>query len=157
MQNFFTCTNTYQLNPTINPYPENEESWEAIALLHQHIIIPVRQHFGSENLIITYGFCSNDLRKILSKGKNNVCPAVDQHSAHELNTKGNYICKRLGAACDFRIERLGSDSLISWIRAMHLPFDSIYFYGHHRPIHCSYGPQHKRAVWDMQSGKPRKI
>jgi hypothetical protein len=32
-----------------------------------------------------------------------------------------------------------------WI-VQHTPFDRLYFYGADRPIHVSYGPNHKREV-----------
>jgi hypothetical protein len=75
--------------------------------------------------------------------------------AHEVNRNGQYYCdsrrdrfaNRLGAACDFRILDLPSDALVDWIVAQGLPFDSLYFYGADRPIHISYGPQHKRDIW----------
>jgi hypothetical protein len=67
--------------------------------------------------------------------------------AHEVNRHGRYYCSRLGAARDFRIMEFSSDALVSWIVAQGLPFDSLYFYGGDRPIHISYGPQHKRDIW----------
>ena len=41
--------------------------------------------------------------------------------------------------------------------AQALPFDSLYFYGAERPIHVSYGPQHKRAIWTFTAqGTPTR-
>jgi hypothetical protein len=70
---------------------------------------------------------------------------------------------RLGAACDFRIVGIKSDPLrvtqsdrlVEWILEQQLPFDSLYYYGsdsrsetlRERPIHISYGSQHKRDIW----------
>ena len=51
---------------------------------------------------------------------------------------------RLGAACDFRIVKLESDSdrlcsstyrLVEWILEQQPPFDSLYYYGSERLIH----------------------
>jgi hypothetical protein len=35
-----------------------------------------------------------------------------------------------------------------WV-ATNTPFDRLYFYRRDRPIHVSYGPQHKRALFEM--------
>jgi hypothetical protein len=52
---------------------------------------------------------------------------------------------------------LPSDELVAWIVAQGLPFDSLYFYGVERPIHISYGPQHKRDVWAFtEQGTPTR-
>ncbi len=77
--------------------------------------------------------------------------------AHEVNRHGRYFCQRLGAACDFRILGLPINALVEWIVAQGLPFDSIYFYGADRPIHISYGPQHKRDIWAFTEwGTPKR-
>jgi hypothetical protein len=40
---------------------------------------------------------------------------------------------------------------------MRLRFDSLYFYGDERPIHISYSPQQKRAIWTFgASGVPTR-
>ena len=91
----------------------------------------------------------------LKNGKST--PSLDQHIAHEKNRNGRYYCDRLGAACDFRIMGLGSDALMDWIIDQALPFDSLYYYGTNRPIHISYGPQHKRQIWAFtEKGTPTK-
>jgi hypothetical protein len=133
-----------------------------LAALCQHIIDPVIDGFGRERFQLTYGFCSVDLKRWLAKtdpvtGVKNgiVSPERDQHMAHEVNRNGKYYCSRLGAACDFRIVDLPSDALVAWVLAQGLPFDSLYFYGAERPIHISYGPQHKRDVWAFtEKGTP---
>jgi hypothetical protein len=159
-----TCTQTYRkYADQIDPYPENrEETIPALAALCQHIIDPVIDGFGRERFQLTYGFCSVDLKRWLAKtdpvtGVKNgiVSPERDQHMAHEVNRNGKYYCSRLGAACDFRIVDLPSDALVAWVLAQGLPFDSLYFYGAERPIHISYGPQHKRDVWAFtEKGTP---
>jgi hypothetical protein len=86
-----------------------------------------------------------------------VSPNLDQHMAHEVNRSGKYYCDRLGAACDFKILDLPSDELVESILKQALPFDSLYFYGPDRPIHISYGLQHKRAIWTFTAqGTPTK-
>ncbi|NJL47155.1 MAG: hypothetical protein HC929_06160 [Leptolyngbyaceae cyanobacterium SM2_5_2] len=151
-----TCTQTYnRYADEINPSPKNpEETLPALEALCQHIIDPIIDEFGRDRFHLTYGFCSVDLKRWLAKtdpvtGKKHgiVTPSLDQHMAHEVNRNGQYYCDRLGAACDFRIHNLPSDALVDWIVTQNLPFDSLYFYGHNRPIHISYGPQHKRALW----------
>lgn len=156
LQGFCTCTRTYRkYGNDINPYPQNlEETIPALEALCQHILDPVIDHFGRERFQLTYGFCSKDLKRSLSQKdpetgiKNGrVDPSRDQHMAHEMNRNGKYYCDRLGAACDFRIVGMESDRLVEWILKQRLPFDSLYFYGSDRPIHISYGAQHKREVW----------
>ena len=84
-----------------------------------------------------------------------VNPNLDQHIAHEVNRNGNYYCSRLGAACDFGVVDLLSDELMVWIETHGVPFNSLYFYGAERPIHISYGPQHKRDIWALtEKGTP---
>ena len=164
---FCTCTQTYQrFADQINPFPKNlDETMPALEALCQYIIDPVIDGFGREGFQLTYGFCSVDLKRWLGKkdpvtGKKHgiASPSLDQHMAHEVNRNGRYYCQRLGAACDFRILDLPSDDLVDWIVAQGLPFDSLYFYGVSRPIHISYGPQHKRDIWTFtQQGTPIRM
>ncbi|MGB3401545.1 MAG: hypothetical protein WBA77_02520 [Microcoleaceae cyanobacterium] len=165
LQTFCTCTQTYQkYADQINPFPQNEASVTAIIALNQQIIDPIINHFGYERFQLTYGFCSTDLKRYLEKkdpvtGLKNgrVAPHLDQHMAHEIKKNGQFYCQRLGAACDFRIQDLQSDQLVEWIINQKLPFDSLYFYGSDRPIHISYGPQHKRDIWTFTaSGQPTR-
>ena len=173
LQEFCTCTQTYRkYAELIDPYPKNlEETLPALEALCQHILDPVIDHFGRERFQLTYGFCSKDLKRFLSQkdpetGVKNgrVDPSGDQHMAHEKNRNDKYYCDRLGAACDFQIVELESDRLIEWILEQGLPFDSLYFYGNereasqrYRPIHISYGFQHKREIWTFtEKGTPTK-
>ncbi|MBD2316365.1 hypothetical protein [Phormidium tenue] len=156
LKDFCTCTQTYRrYYDKINPYPQTniEETILALKNLHQWIIDPVIDYFGKDKFCLTYGFCSPDLKKWLSKkdpvtGQKNgrVAPEIDQHMAHEINKKGNYYCSRLGAACDFKITNITSNIIVDWILANRLPFDSLYFYGLERSLHISYGFQHKRDI-----------
>ena len=165
LADFCTCTQTYQkYSQHINPSPRNPDSIVALQNLNQFILEPIIDRFGIETFKLTYGFCSEDLKRYLVKkdpvtGRKNgrVAPNIDQHMAYELNRNGNYFCKRLGAACDFYIVNLASDLLVEWILQHKLPFDSLYFYGKKRPIHISYGWQQKRDIWTFNNtGQPTK-
>lgn len=161
LEELCTCTQTYRkYADRIDPYPENpEETIPALETLCRYILDPVIAHFGRERFQLTYGFCSNDLKRFLAQKdpetgiKNGrVDPSRDQHMAHEKNQTGKYYCDRLGAACDFRIVGLESDRLVKWILEQQLPFDSLYYYGSDRPIHISYSPHLKYAIWTFTDG-----
>jgi hypothetical protein len=165
LDDFCKCTITYQkYADRIDPFPQNiEPTISAIKELNRFIIDPVIDRFGLERFKLTYGFCSISLKKYLQKKDANglkngrVTPEIDQHMAHEVNLKGNYYCQRLGAASDFLIQELPTEELVEWILEAKLPFDSLYFYGTDRPIHISYGTQHKRDIWAFTSkGTPTK-
>jgi hypothetical protein len=166
LEDFCTCTQTYhKYAGKINPFPENlEETIPALRELNQFILDPIIDYFGFDRFRLTYGFCSKDLKRYLEQkdpetGQKNgrVAPALDQHMAHEVNKNGKYYCQRLGAACDFLIAGLSSRQVIEWVLAQRLPFDSLYYYGDDRPVHVSYGPQHKRDIWTFNSkGQPTK-
>ncbi len=166
LQTFCTCTQTYeQYADQIEPYPLNPtETIPALQSLNQLILDPVIDDFGLERFRLTYGFCSPDLKRYLEQRhpitsiKNGrVDPKRDQHMAHELNRNGKYYCDRLGAACDFFLEGVPSHQIVEWFLAQCLPFDSLYFYGSDRPLHISYGPQHKRDIWTFTAtGQPSR-
>ncbi|MEB3826802.1 hypothetical protein [Phormidium sp. CCY1219] len=159
LEAFCTCTQTYaKYRDRIDPYPQNPESLRAISALIHHLLDPIIDEFGWDNFRLTYGFCSKDLKRFLEKkdpvtGEKNgrVAPNLDRHMAHETNKNGNYYCPRLGAACDFAIAGHSSAEVIEWILTQQLPFESIYFYGRDRPLHISYGPQHKRDIWTFSA------
>ena len=162
---FCTCTKTYRkYAEKIAPFPKNPESIAAIVNLNLEIIDPIIARFGREKFHLTYGFCSADLKRYLNQkdpltGEKNgrVTPSLDQHMAREQNRNGKYYCDRLGAACDFFIEEVSSDTVIDWIVERQLPFDSLYYYGAKRPFHISYGPQHKRSIWTfIPTGQPTR-
>ncbi len=165
LEDFCTCTSTYKkYQEQIKPYPQKLESITALKKLNQLIIDPIIDNFGRDKFQLTYGFCSRDLKRFLNKKdpitgiKNGrVEPSIDQHMAWETNSKGNYYCPRLGAACDFSIKETSSAHVVDWIVTTKLPFDSVYFYSSHKPIHISYGPQHKRVIWAFNAtGQPTK-
>lgn len=160
---FCTCTQTYQkYQDEINPYPQHPETIPGLKDLNQFILDPMITYFGRKNFHLTYGFCSGDLKRFLTQkdpvtGQKNgrVDPSRDQHMAHEVNRNGRYYCSRLGAASDFFITNVDSYEVVEWILDQKLPFDSLYYYGKLRPIHLSYGHQHKRAIWTFTAtGQP---
>ena len=166
LENFCTCTDTYwRYADRIDPSPKNPDATTpALKALNQFILDPVIDCFGKDRFQLTYGFCSPDLRKYLDKkdpvtGVKNgrIDPTRDQHMAYEVKSNGKYYCERLGAACDFLITDLASNEVVEWILRAQLPFDSLYFYGADRPIHISYGPQHKRDIWTFTGvGQPTR-
>jgi DNA phosphorothioation-associated putative methyltransferase len=148
------CGETQQSSGLPN-HPKQPDSYTALYDLAVNILDPVIDYFGMIKL--TYGFCSHDLGKLIKK---RVAPKLDQHAAHEMNTRKNPICPRLGAAVDFIVEDENMREVADWI-AENTPFDRLYFYGDDRPVHVSYGPEQKREYIDLvitDSGKqvPRK-
>lgn len=119
-------------------------SLEQLEILCTNLLLPLEQQFGK--VAITYGFTSAPLlRYILKNSPGDMAPSIDQHAAMEVNSRGNRICKRDGAACDLYIAGYEQhmDIIASYI-AEHLPFDRLYFYGKDRPLHLSTGPEPAR-------------
>lgn len=148
------CGETQQATDIPN-HPKQPDSYTALYDLAANILDPVIDYFGMVRL--TYGFCSHELGKHVKK---RVAPKLDQHAAHELNTKKNLICPRLGAAVDFIVDDENMREVADWI-AENTPYDRLYFYGDERPIHVSYGPEQKKEYVDLvitDSGRqvPRK-
>ena len=123
--------------------PKQPDSYTALYDLATHVLDPVIDYFGMIKL--TYGFCSHDLGKHI---KGRVAPKLDQHAAHETNSKKAFICPRLGAAIDFIVEDENMREVADWV-AENTPFDRLYFYGEDRPIHVSYGPEQKGEYIDL--------
>ena len=142
------CSQTYlKYSDLINPYPENPDSERSLHSLQSKILIPTINKFGSENFKLTYGFCSKDLKRFISREKSRVCFEVDQHMACEINSKGNYFCCHRGAACDFQIVGTDSRKVIGFLRR--LDFDSIYYYGPDRTVHVSWSENPRRKIWEF--------
>ena len=130
--------------------PKQPDSYTALNELAKNVLDPVIDYFGMIQL--TYGFCSHELSKKIPA---RIAPKLDQHCAHELNSKKNLICERLGAAVDFIIEDENMNEVAEWIM-QNTPFDRLYFYGENRPIHVSYSSEPKGECVDMilkESGK----
>lgn len=154
-RDFIECGKTWKCaafkEPTFDNRPVQDDSWLAIAQLGAVVLDPVWGQFGE--LSLTYGFSSRRLSRLISKSSNpGIAPSNDQHAACELNTKGNPICRHLGAACDFRVQRQvhGMHDVARWI-ANHVQFDSLYYYGDDRPVHVSWGPLQRRSVVLMKT------
>lgn len=151
---FCECTDTYKaFADSIDPLPQSPRSLESLRFLAEHLLDPLIDHYGLDAFQLTYGFCSSDLRRKLTStnpatGKpfGRVAPSIDQHVAEELGSSGRAVCKRGGAAADFRIKGISSRTVISWILDSALPFDRLYFYGDDRAIHLSYGPGQSRYL-----------
>jgi len=124
-------------------HPKQPDSYTALHDLAVNILDPVIDYFGMIRL--TYGFCSHELGKQIKK---RVAPKLDQHAAHELNSKNNLICPRLGAAVDFIVEDEAMHEVADWI-AENTPFDRLYFYGENRPIHVSFSAEPKGEIIDL--------
>jgi len=129
----------------INNLPLSPDSYLALKLLAENILDPVVHRFGSIEL--TYGFCSANLRKIISK---RVAHNLDQHAAHEINRNGNYVCKRLGASVDFKLRDMDMFEVAKWVNSK-TPFDRLYFYGSSRPIHVSFNSisENKKEAYEF--------
>ncbi|MBE0550498.1 MAG: DNA phosphorothioation-associated putative methyltransferase [Rubrivivax sp.] len=131
--------------------PRNPETFNALNDLAIKLLDPLVEYFGSIQL--TYGFCSLELGRHI---KARVAPALDQHAAHELNRRGEPICARGGAACDFLVEDEDMREVAGWIIA-NLPFDRLYFYGSRRPIHLSYAASELREAIEMRAGPSGRL
>ena len=142
-RDFIECGET-QNQTKIENLPRKAETYNAIYDLASNLLDPVVEYFGAIRL--TYGFCSPELSKLIHA---RVAPELDQHASHEVNRKGNPICNRLGAACDFIVDDENMREVADWIIA-NLPFDRLYFYGEDRPLHLSSGPQNSKVAYAMQ-------
>ncbi len=148
------CGETQQTTGLAN-HPKQPDSYTALYELAVNVLDPVIDYFGMIHL--TYGFCSHELGKHIKK---RVAPKLDQHAAHERNSKNNLICPRLGAAVDFIVEDENMREVADWI-AENTPFDRLYFYGKNRPIHVSFSAEPKGEYIDLiitENGRqiPRK-
>ncbi|UUM29681.1 hypothetical protein [Vibrio japonicus] len=137
--------NWYQEKHTgfISENEPSSSSLEQLILLQTRILDPLSQ-LGT--LSITYGFTNHKLLRFLLKhSPDDMGPNIDQHASMELNSKGNRICKRDGAACDLYVKGYEQrmDEIAKYI-CKHLEFDRLYFYGKDRPIHISVGPEDSR-------------
>lgn len=140
---------------SVDNVPKEAETYNAYCDLFNLLIDPVIDYFGM--IVLTYGFASKQLTKNI---QGRIYPSLDQHAGHE-KENSKLICQRKGAAVDFLIEDEDMREVASWI-ASHLPFDRIYIYGPHRPIHISYSQNPKREMIIMEETKtgrlvPRKV
>ena len=70
-------------------------------------------------------------------------------ASFELNTKGESVCKRGGAACDIFSKKTTAKELALWIMH-HCDFDKIYFYGDRRPLHVSISEDMSGTIYLMK-------
>lgn len=141
--------------PDIENIPA-EESLNAISRLCSDILLPIQNEFGE--IHVTYGFTSHSLLKETQKlSPNHIAPNIDQHAAYELNSRGNSICTRGGAACDIFVPNFETRmyEVAKWA-AENLPFDRMYLYGEERPIHLSFGPDNMRFIQVMKTSSEGK-
>uniref|UniRef100_UPI000B353111 hypothetical protein n=1 Tax=Thaumasiovibrio occultus TaxID=1891184 RepID=UPI000B353111 len=130
----------------------NNKSKQQLEILSGTILQPLHSQFGAIN--ITYGFTSQALlRYILKNSPGDMAPRVDQHASMELNSRGNRICRRDGAACDFVVAGYEHrmDEIAKYI-CKYLPFDRLYFYGKRRPLHISIGPENTHYALLRKTG-----
>ena len=140
-----------QTRSAVDNLPLQPESYNALADLAERVLDPVIDYFGMIRL--TYGFCSAQLAKRVPA---RIHPRLDQHAAHERNRCGVPICRRLGAAADFIVDDIDMLEVAQWLIA-NTPFDRLYFYGGDKPIHVSYGPDHKREIVRMDRGNRGRL
>lgn len=153
------CGSTAQLHQLEN-LPKQPDTWRALSALATRLLDPIVDQFGP--ITLTYGFCSPELARLIAKNPNpHIAPQLDQHCAHELNNKQALICTRLGAACDFILPAIAQQPQLKthaitmqhvalWI-CENLKFDRLYYYGKHRPLHLSFGPQHNQFLQTMKT------
>lgn len=141
-RSFIQCGET-QARTKLANLPRQLESYGALSRLAVCVLDPVWDHFGPIRL--TYGFSSAEL---ISEIPSRIAPKLDQHAAHERNNAGNFICKRLGAACDFEIPGEDMEDVAKWV-FNNTSVDRLYFYGRHKPIHVSFSEQPTHLFVDM--------
>ena len=138
-RDFVECGHTFAaLQP--NNVPKQWKTYAALRNLALKILDPVWNQFGE--LELTYGVSCRDLYRHIDT---RISPSLDQHASYELNTRGMEICKRGGAAVDFRCLNTCSLYVAQWLVSK-CPFDRLYFYGSERPLHVSIGPDQSRQV-----------
>ena len=132
LENLCSAGTTAQAFPDIDNRPKSQDSIDALNALISNILEPIRLHYG--HLTITHGFTSQAL---INKVPSGVAKRLDQHCAHELNSRGQRICSRGGASADIYVEKITAWELVDYIRS-NLVFDRIYIYGKDSPVHVSY-------------------
>lgn len=158
LQQFCTCTDTYKaFAGEVNPYPSKPEvTVPLLEALCVNLLDPIAEHFHPDKFRLTYGFCSDALRKKLQRKNPNtgkpfgrVCPKVDQHMAGEVRPNGTPFCVNPGASCDFRVEGVSSLDILRFIVTQSLPYDAIFFYGPDRSLHVSFSEQRRGYICEF--------
>lgn len=134
--------------------PLMHASVKALEQLTYNILMPLQRRFGDVD--ITYGFTSNELKKVIARNSpRGTSPSLDQHASFELNDNGNQICSRGGAACDVLSSQVSSKEMLKYI-VNELDFDRLYYYGDMRPIHISWSEKplkHLQVMKETHAGK----
>jgi DNA phosphorothioation-associated putative methyltransferase len=142
-RSFVECGETQQRLRLYN-VPLRPETYNALHDLATHVLDPLIDYFGGIRL--TYGFSSAALA---GKIERRIAPKLDQHSCCEVTRSGSRICMRGGAACDFLVEDESMRGVAEWIIS-NVPFDRLYYYGDHLPLHVSYGSDNSREAYEMR-------
>ncbi len=135
--------------------PNNPASKCALNNLVSEILAPLEQQLAPVK--VTYGFTNYALTRYVQKhSKADTAIAIDQHASYEQNLRGNYICKRGGAACDIYVEGYENrmHEVVQYI-CDNIEFDRLYFYGKDRPIHISWNEaplKHLQVLKRAESG-----
>lgn len=150
-QELIECGETV-LKTGIDNSPKQLQSYLALSRLAMNILDPLTEHFSRPT--ITYGFASTNLVKLKPKP---TTPSLDQHCAYELNSRGNLINKRGGAAVDFKVTGLDALNCARWIKA-NLEFDRLYYYGPDASLHVSFAPQPSGLMYHLiRSSKTNRL
>ncbi len=153
-QDLLYCGETWQLHRPDNT-PIQQQSWVDLAALATTLLDPITEQFGRP--VLTYGFAGAELQKLIKqKTRPQIAPQLDQHAASELNRRGQLICPRGGAAVDLFVTSLSSWQLALWV-AQQLPFDRMYLYGAHRPIHLSFHQEPMRQMVLLRQIRTRQL
>jgi DNA phosphorothioation-associated putative methyltransferase len=147
---FIECGETQQQLGLRN-LPLDPATYNSLNALATQILDPVIEYFGSIKL--TYGFCSPELSKHISK---RVAPKLDQHACSERNRAGKLICDRGGAACDFIVEDEDMREVADWL-IENTRFDRLYYYGRKKPVHVSQGVQNNQTVIEVTESSQGKL
>lgn len=143
--------------PLLN-LPQQEATWLALQALATEILDPVEEKFGPIRL--TYGFCSPELerairRRAKTEGRTpRICPDLDQHAGFEIRGQRR-VCERGGAAVDFDVPGVASDSLSEWM-LKYTNLNRLYFFGPNRPVHVSWAAgagRHACRMWQNPAGR----
>lgn len=131
--------------------PRAAETFAAMRALCAAVLDPLAERFGRPEL--TYGFAGPALTRHVP---GRIHPPADQHAGHEVDRKGNPVCKRLGLAADLLVPGTDSREVARWIAAS-TAFDRLYFYGADRPLHVSVGPEATRQIVVMSRGPSGRL
>lgn len=144
---FIECGET-QAKEKLPNLPKEADSYKALHELATNVLDLVFDKFGPE-IELTYGFSSPELIKAIPE---RIAPKLDQHAAHEKNRLGNFICERLGAACDFIVPGKDMREVAEWVYK-NTEVDRVYFYGSENPIHVSFSNKRAHQFVEMLVGK----